>query len=560
MAELQINTDKATEHDELGRAEYVDLLADVIGSRRTETPLVVAIYGTWGSGKTSLMKQLRRRLDPEHDAVERSTGSGVRTIWFDPWMHQFDDYPALGLLHTTADQLGIMNREVVTSALLKLAVAVAEDIQLPVIGVRVGKLLKIRDEISNDALVRRDERTKVRNYFADIIDQAKDGHDRLVFFIDDLDRCQPKVALSMLESMKLYLDFPGCVFVVGVDREPLEAAVESEYRTLGLNSGSYLDKIVQLPFAIPAIDRSAMRTFVEAKLPADLDESATILALAAADDPRNVKRLANMVAISHELALKRLDPVEYLPRVLTLILVIQAQAPSLYTQLRLDPSLIHELREPGLPEGDSDEISSGDPESLWEVYLRPRPRLQAAVEAAELPADLDATPYLTLTAITASPDAAPPTTSRGQVYLNYRRDDTGKEMTLLRSELGPLGWTVVADRKLSTGSKVAEETEREIRSSAAMVVLIGESWAELRHPQGGRRIDYPADIVASEIRIALDVGVPILVVLVGDALLPEMPPSLAALRDLQFVRMDPAELGPGIAQIDRFLEFSSTAS
>ena len=55
-----IHNDAPTDEDELGRHHLVAALERV--ARSAETPLVIAVYGSWGSGKTSLMKQLRRRL------------------------------------------------------------------------------------------------------------------------------------------------------------------------------------------------------------------------------------------------------------------------------------------------------------------------------------------------------------------------------------------------------------------------------------------------------------------------------------------------------------------
>src|SRR5690348_1591338 len=102
---VRVSSDEPTEVDELGRSRYVDALASVAASG--ETPLVVALYGQWGSGKTSMMRQLRRRLEPAYDKPWRAAAAPIRTVWFDPWMHQFDEAPALGLLHATADQLDL---------------------------------------------------------------------------------------------------------------------------------------------------------------------------------------------------------------------------------------------------------------------------------------------------------------------------------------------------------------------------------------------------------------------------------------------------------------------
>jgi hypothetical protein len=58
-------SDAPTEKDELGRGRYVVALADL--ALTADTPYVIAVYGAWGSGKTSLMSQMRRRLEPGFD-------------------------------------------------------------------------------------------------------------------------------------------------------------------------------------------------------------------------------------------------------------------------------------------------------------------------------------------------------------------------------------------------------------------------------------------------------------------------------------------------------------
>ena len=188
----RIDSDAPTERDELGRHELLNALTRIVHKRAT-TPMVIALYGAWGTGKTSLLMQLRRQLDPGYD---RSGGDGDRlakTVWFDRWMHQFDDSPALGMLHSAVDQLGIGSQRNVQLALSKIAFAMAEDIQVPFIG-SVGKLLKIREELAEDDFNRREERARLKQHFYEVL-RATGASDeqRVVFFIDDLDRCQPRV-------------------------------------------------------------------------------------------------------------------------------------------------------------------------------------------------------------------------------------------------------------------------------------------------------------------------------------------------------------------------------
>jgi hypothetical protein len=56
---------------------------------------------------------------------------------------------------------------------------------------------------------------------------------RIVVFVDDLDRCLPNNAPEVLESMKLFFDLEGFVFVVGLDQSVIERAIELKYETPG---------------------------------------------------------------------------------------------------------------------------------------------------------------------------------------------------------------------------------------------------------------------------------------------------------------------------------------
>ena len=47
----------------------------------------------------------------------------------------------------------------------------------------------------------------------------------LVVFIDDLDRCLPAKAVQVLEAVKLFLDKPGCIFILGADTRVVRDAV-----------------------------------------------------------------------------------------------------------------------------------------------------------------------------------------------------------------------------------------------------------------------------------------------------------------------------------------------
>ena len=123
----------------------------------------------------------------------------------------------------------------------------------------------------------------------------------LVVFIDDLDRCLPAKTVQVLEAIKLFLDKPGCVFVLGADADVVRQAVESHYRNekvTGQNAADYLEKVIQLRFDLPPVPDTAMQEFLqEQKVTVEmLAEWRTLLA-AAEVNPRRVKAVLNEIEL-----------------------------------------------------------------------------------------------------------------------------------------------------------------------------------------------------------------------------------------------------------------------
>jgi KAP family P-loop domain/Pentapeptide repeats (8 copies) len=383
---VSAHSDSPTEFDQLGRKRYVRGLADfLLGA---EGPLVVAIYGSWGSGKTSLMLQLRRLIEPQWE--EGAPGNAAtRTVWFDPWAHQLDNNPVLGLLHATARQLGVQKERAVRDALIAVSAALTDDVRVPGLGITIGRVRSSIAKAAERDFYLREEAARLQDRMESVIRLARAKAERIIFFIDDLDRCQPNVSVAMLEALKLYFGQEGCIFVVSLDRDPIEAAVNAEYGPLGLGAESYLDKIIQVPFVIPRIAEQSIDHFVDQYLPNQLSSCRSLLAACGADNPRQIKRLVNTLILNHTLVDREQFGVSYDPRILAVVLIIQAAAPGIYRKLRREPALFPQLRAG----------ASGGDQSLWEEAQR-SDAVAAALRAFTPTANTDITPYITLTAVT----------------------------------------------------------------------------------------------------------------------------------------------------------------
>ena len=77
------------------------------------------------------------------------------------------------------------------------------------------------------------------------------GHpDRIVLYIDDLDRCPQEKVIDILQAIHLLLAFRLFAVVVGVDSRWLTKSLQSHYASLLDEPADYLEKIFQIPFAL----------------------------------------------------------------------------------------------------------------------------------------------------------------------------------------------------------------------------------------------------------------------------------------------------------------------
>ena len=68
---------------------YILALSDILLDPNTQTPLTLGLFGSWGSGKTSLMRMMRRRI--EERPIEVREAFPMQTVWFNAWMYSREE-------------------------------------------------------------------------------------------------------------------------------------------------------------------------------------------------------------------------------------------------------------------------------------------------------------------------------------------------------------------------------------------------------------------------------------------------------------------------------------
>lgn len=274
---LPQRNDEPVGFDELGRGpELLSVLHMIV---TYPSPLVVGVYGDWGTGKTSFMRTLQALLSPtfrkQYRDVEAESGideqhsvplaaEGVLkkkdenvdellTVWFNPWQHQFEEDPIFPLLDAIRNSI---DASIWGNAKNRLR-RIVEDPKYRIIGraslkaaqmIAPGWLSVLSQQIGDEARDIMAQMSDFQKEFDACLKQitAKKGR-KLVIFVDDLDRCEAKYTVRLLEALKLHLLNEHCVFVLGCADERVRMALINQLGITPSQARDYLEKIVQVP-------------------------------------------------------------------------------------------------------------------------------------------------------------------------------------------------------------------------------------------------------------------------------------------------------------------------
>lgn len=312
---MSTHDDQATLIDSLERVPIVDKLATAVMT--CTPPRVYGAHGDWGAGKTSFLHQLHRTLDgipSRKDWVEREerrrNGINIKqeagshpcrcafptqrwsqeedalVVWFEAWRYQHEAAPVVALLHEMRGQLGWLTRAknevmklsevTIRSALLQLEQIakfawLQSATEISVANKGTGLVATVQDQgerWEREHLAEKLPAEAIREQLEHAVNQLL-GRDakqepgegrRVVVLIDDLDRCEPQATYRLLEGIKIYLNIPNCVFVLGMDQRIIEDAIaesapgaKDKPEISRHRAREYLEKLFQEVYHLPIV-------------------------------------------------------------------------------------------------------------------------------------------------------------------------------------------------------------------------------------------------------------------------------------------------------------------
>lgn len=363
--------DEPTLEDQLGREALVCTIAK--GIVECTPPHVFGVHGDWGAGKTSFLHQLHHELTGEcpqnprgkplvkgrkRQSTEGRYEDHVTVIWFEAWRYQYESVPIVALLQEIRTQLpwcakALQEAKKLADVTTRSALLSFESVTKK-IGIQPSKVIETGEKWEQEhlaaALPSHVVRQQLEHALRQLLGQTSKGRDRrLVVLVDDLDRCEPEAGYKLLEGIKIYLNLPNCVFVLGMNQNVIESAVAKHLAKTGdealhaQRAREYLEKLCQVMIQLPIVRNPAQ---LLGEWLHDLAENDAIRGVVSMyrclpANPRKIKAFANVVERFAEHArtsvpAKERQATQHAQLLVTMACLYQFH-PQLYRRLEGDP-------------------------------------------------------------------------------------------------------------------------------------------------------------------------------------------------------------------------------
>jgi hypothetical protein len=215
--------------------------------KSADCPVAIGLYGSWGTGKSSLLNLLKQ-INSEDKEKTIYTGEII-----DAWKYEGVDNLFIPIIVNLKKLAGVdfssLGKQIVR--ILTVTGLALTHVATEKLGGITPKDISEYDELvagSGKARLEKmvDDIQETETSFQDIINAARKhtGRDKIVFCIDNLDRCTPEHVVSLLESIKNFVGVENCVWVFAIDAGVIASYIDKKYDGTRMDGNSYLDKII----------------------------------------------------------------------------------------------------------------------------------------------------------------------------------------------------------------------------------------------------------------------------------------------------------------------------
>ena len=260
---MNYNPDRPIENcdqDLLGRASFSKQLGKAIFDYDSTDGLVIGLYGKWGTGKTSVLNMAISELDSLSSGKENKP----LTMKFAPWNYSDKNNLISIFFQNLKNAIELQGNEElkkkVGKALNDYAGAFDALSLFSFINSGLATAIKTIVKAQGEKLMQEADLDKTRSKLEKAL---RDASKKIVIVIDDIDRLTNSQIRDIFQLVKQVADFPNVIYVLAMDRDIVGRALSEEHN---FDGNEYLEKIVQIPFELPALRKSKLNDIFLGKL------------------------------------------------------------------------------------------------------------------------------------------------------------------------------------------------------------------------------------------------------------------------------------------------------
>ena len=250
------NTDKPIKdinEDLLDRGNFANHLAKAILRFDSKDNFVIGLYGKWGTGKTSIINMMIHEIKQE--TLCWSYEEKPIVFKFEPWNFSDNENLITQFFRILRKQIDLKENSKMKQHIGKFLEEYSETIGMAVDIPKIGSFAKILQKTMS--LIGKNINEKYSNAG---IDDAKDKlttalenqKQKIIVIIDDIDRLSNNQIRMIFQLVKQVGGFPNITYILSMDKEVVVRALEDMQKCDG---SEYLEKIVQIPFKVPELDK-----------------------------------------------------------------------------------------------------------------------------------------------------------------------------------------------------------------------------------------------------------------------------------------------------------------
>ena len=260
---MNYNSDKPIEYSEqdlLGRTTFSKQLGEAIYKYDGKDGLVLGVFGKWGTGKTSILNMVVNEIN----LLSENEDNRPIIVNFSPWNYTDKDNLISLFFRVLKNRLDMdkdeEKRKKIGKALADYSDALDALSLVPMVGSGVAAILKTIAK-AQGAELSKDVDIDTTKESLELV--LSDTNQKIIVIIDDIDRLTNTQIRDIFQLVKQVGNFPNIIYILSMDRDVVCRALESVHN---IDGADYLEKIVQIPFEIPALLKPRLRELFLIKL------------------------------------------------------------------------------------------------------------------------------------------------------------------------------------------------------------------------------------------------------------------------------------------------------